>query len=396
MSNDDLPSDGKDKRPRVTLDLTAKEVKTAGNGEQTALPPPVSQQAGEDDRLGTENESTTPVPPHANITSRVSIAALVTHLMAGLAGGLLALVIGYVAVEEFGNRVSGNPPAAVMASMDALKQRLAALEKAGPATAAPDAALSADIKRANEQLASLASRVTRAEQRIAASAATPGAPAPAAEPLPAPEIDLKPMLEPIEARVTALETKVAEVSKHQASDRQTAAATALAVGFNNLRRAVASGKPYAAEFDVVQKLGAAEADISALAPSKATGAATATTLAQTLTPLAREAARIGEGKTGDSGVMSKLWSEARSVVHIRRTGLVEGDSNEAILARMEVRTKAGDIAAAVKEGKALKGEAAVILAPWLAQAGAKASADAALDRIEAKLLVSLKSEGTKQ
>jgi hypothetical protein len=383
----DLPGGGQDKRPRVTLELKAEEIRTGG--EPQAAIPHVSQQAPQDSAAGGEEGSATPIPPRSNIASRASLAALVTHMVAGLTGGLIALVIGFVAVAEFGSKLTGADPSA----LNALRQRVSALEKAAPA-AAGDFASAADAKRANDQLAALTARLTRAEQRIASVSATPGAPVPAAAPPPSPEIDFKPLLEPVEARVTALEAKVAGVAKVQASDRQSAATTALAVGINNLRRAVISGKPYTAEFGVVQKLGASEAELAALAAARETGLATQETLAQTLTPLVREASRTASGEA-DSGMMSKLWSEARSIVHIRRTGLVEGDSTDAILARMEVRVKAGDIAAAVKEGKALKGEAAVIMRPWMAQAEARAGADAALDRFEAKLLVALKSEGAK-
>ncbi|MBC8048916.1 MAG: hypothetical protein H7X92_02065, partial [Chitinophagales bacterium] len=113
------------------------------------------------------------------------------------------------------------------------------------------------------------------------------------------------------------------------------------------------------------------------------------------TPLVKTALRAEYGKDDDSFV-SRLWTEAKSVVRIRPTGDVSGDTSAAILARAENRLRARDISAAVGEAETLKGQAAVILQPWLAEAKARATGDAALDEIEAKLLASLKTEGASQ
>ena len=67
-----------------------------------------------------------------------------------------------------------------------------------------------------------------------------------------------------------------------------------------------------------------------------------------------------------------------ALASLRRVGEVEGDDAEALLARAERRLAAGDLAAAADLVARLDGPAARELAPWLAQARARATLDAAL------------------
>lgn len=374
----------KDKRPRVTLDLKATEIPDPAAARQ-ALPPP-SDDASANGRVGTRR------PGDSSLTGWMSGAALlVSHIAAGLAGGLIALVLAFYGVEHFRDRMtalSGATAEAIKGEMSAIEAKLAALEKAagnesGEAAAATAQfdALTQDAKRISASLAALDSRVTKIER------------APRSEPVQGDgsEDSFKPLLASLEAKVAALEAKLSSLAAAQNDQKISASATALAVAFNDLRRAVFSGKPFASELDVVTQLDGGQ-DAAALSPYQETGIASLEALAKDFAPLARSAL-AAEYANEDSSFITRLWGEARSMIRIRRTGMVEGDTVEAILARTETRLKAGDLAAAVKEASALKGEAAVIFRPWLDAAKARVAAEAALDRMEAKLLAALKNKG---
>ena len=67
-----------------------------------------------------------------------------------------------------------------------------------------------------------------------------------------------------------------------------------------------------------------------------------------------------------------------ALVAVRRVGEIDGDDVEALLARAERRLEAGDLTAVVDGLTRITGPAAPVVAPWLADAKARATLDAAL------------------
>ncbi len=388
-----LPT-GPDKRPRVTLDLKATEV-PGDAATQMALPSPdefgredaeASHAAGSD-----ECSKRSQSAPKAK-RNEASAALLVTHLLAGLAGGVIALVAAFYGLDRFRDRIAvlnGVTAEDLRSEISQASGRIALLEKSSAKTGAAVTAgpnlttLEQQTAQAQEALAAFQTRLAAFEAKLASGATSPSGTGDGA---------FKSAIEPVVTRVAALETQLAAVAKTQNNQKSSVAATALAVTFNNLRRAVATGRPYVAELEAVARLGSPETDLSALQPYRETGLKTAEALEKGFTPLAKAAIRAEHGKDDDS-FASRLWTEAKSVVRIRPTGEVSGDTLAAVLARTETRLRARDVSAAVREAEALKGEAGAILRSWLADAKARAAGDAALDQIEGKLLASLKTEG---
>lgn len=389
-----LPA-GSDKRPRVTLELKATEVpddeasKAALSSPEHKNEEPSEPVSASDASDAHKYDNTPPVRG-----SEVGATLLVTHLLAGLAGGVIALVAGFYGLDRFRDRiaiVNGVVAEDLRSDISATSSRLALLEKSSVQPAAP-VTVSAEFKAMEQQAARVQDAYSALQKRVVAFeeklANTPTAAAPD-------DGAFKATLGAVEGRILTLETKLAAVAKTQNSQKSSVAATALAVAFTNLRRAVATGRPYSAEFEAVAKLGAPEADLTALSAHRETGLKSPEALEKSLTPLIKEALRAEYGKD-DASFVSRLWTEAKSVVRIRPTGDLSGDTSAAILARAESRVRARDIGAAAKEAETLKGQAAVILQPWLAEAKARAAGDTALDQIEAKLLASLKTEGASQ
>ncbi len=398
---------GKEKRPHVTLDLKATEIRDEQPAGGAALPPPEGTtgdpQTAEDDPKGTvEGKGATggsgdggrerePVRGNAGLAG-----IILTHLAAGLAGGLIALIVAFYGVERFRDRMialSGTTAEEIKTGARSAERRIEALEKGFAAQPVANMseiksqldAIRAEREELNARLAALTERVAKSEAQLADRG---GAGAPS-------DADIAPLLAPLTQRMTALERKLSALEDAQTSQKVSVAATALAVAFGNLDRAVRSGRPFAAELNAVKALGGAGEDMTALAAHAESGIEPIERLEKSL-PDFIKTALDAEYAREDGGFFGKLWANTRSLMNIRRKGLIEGDSTEAILARMETRLKAGDTSAAIKEAESLKGEAAVILRPWLEQAKARAAAEAALSRIEAGLLASLKPEGKPQ
>ncbi|MDY0871115.1 uroporphyrinogen-III synthase [Dongia rigui] len=198
-------------------------------------------------------------------------------------------------------------------------------------------------------------------------------------------------------RLTALETQakslgvdLGNLSQENAEagfKRQRAAALVLTVG--QLRAALGSEAPFAAELAATEDLGRADADLAArLAPTLGALKPFANDGAPTLAQLqaAFPAEKIAQGAAADTagesvGIetswLQKTFARLSELVTVRPVGEVEGDGALAHLARGEARLSSGDLAGAAAEIKALTGQAGEAAKVWLSQAEARLAVDAA-------------------
>ncbi len=169
--------------------------------------------------------------------------------------------------------------------------------------------------------------------------------------------------------------------------RQRAAALVLTIG--QLRGALGSEAPFAAELAAAEDLGRADSDLAGkLAPTLTALKPFANDGAPTLAQLqaAFPAEKIAQGAAADTaggslGVetswLKQTFSRLSELVTIRPVGEVEGDGPLAHLARGEARLGSGDLGGAVAEIKALTGQAAEAAKPWLDRAEARLAVNAA-------------------
>jgi hypothetical protein len=190
------------------------------------------------------------------------------------------------------------------------------------------------------------------------------------------------------AKLTDLEGKLSGVAKAQGDLQTNSKAAALAVSFYNLRRAANEGRPYAAELRSVAAISPVPLDLAALDARREQGIPSFDQLGAEYNAAAN-AALDAENQPADESMVSELWSKAKSVIRVRRKGDVPGDTTGAILARVEHRLKAGDLAASIQEAVQLKGGAATAFSPWLEKLKARRAADETLARVEATLLTAL-------
>ncbi|MCJ8323920.1 MAG: hypothetical protein HRU29_12225 [Rhizobiales bacterium] len=163
-------------------------------------------------------------------------------------------------------------------------------------------------------------------------------------------------------------------------------ASALAVAA--LERALQDEKPFVAELDILLALAGENAALTQLQAFAASGIASEINLYGQFDDLL-EAALIADLKGEGKSVLDKFIGNAKSIISIRRTGNVEGDDAEAVLARMEVAVLAKDLPTALAQSQGLAGPAQQVFAPWVASVKTRLLAKQLMRQVSGDILKSL-------
>lgn len=205
--------------------------------------------------------------------------------------------------------------------------------------------------------------------------------------------DISTAITPVSEKLAAVTEKLDGVIKRESARAESAKRVLLALELANLQRALAQGRPVANELANIKKSAPEGMDLSALDKLAKDNVATQQVLIREFSNVASSAVQA-ESLDENAGTFEKLIASARSVVRVRKTGDVEGETTEAIIARAEDRLKRNDLSAAVSQLGALKGKAADAFASWLDRARDRLSVDAALAKIESGLKTSVSSSAT--
>ena len=277
------------------------------------------------------------------------------------------------------------------ASLAALESRLAGLESRPVDTGAAD-----DIAAVNTRLADVdtaLSAVRGESERLAASVDTLQSKL---------AQDLKEALALVEGRLAAVDrsrgvdSALAETVEAlqtrtgalEVAVERSAGRAALAAAIGALRGTAERGRPFEAELQTVRALAIAhpssllDGPIETLSLSAGTGLPSMVGLQRSFAVLAGRAAR--PAPTRDAGWVGQTLDRVGSLVTVRRTGDIAGQSPEAVVARAEVRLQEGDLAGAVAEMTALEGQMPANDA-WLVRARLRLTAERALDALNAGL-----------
>jgi hypothetical protein len=438
------------KRPARTIEGTATEiVEDSNSASADAEQPPHDDEAApkaqaQGERAEGEQAEAGAAAPRRGATMP-ELRGFVTHLTAGLLGGL----VGVVALAFFWDRLPATgseepapeiaalearigkleaapPPATDAEAVTALDQRLETLQGSVTKSSTQLSSLGTRVARLEDSLktlaktareggsvadaAALAEQVTEAEQRLQVRIDTTLAERDAANkaaletargeiaslretvaelvatvPI-AGDADVELELDGHDARLAKLETALAEFAVREAASPKSAAA---AIAFANLRAAVNAGRAYAPELVAMEAARADQADLMALAANADTGIPTVADLTRTF-QAAKEASLAAVSSPADASILESLLSSVRSAVKIRRIDAANtGDDAEAVLARAGTELKQGALAEAVTEIETLSGPPRQAMEQWLGEARARISADETLKAMEIALLKSL-------
>ena len=230
-----------------------------------------------------------------------------------------------------------------------------------PAPAADTGALSSQIASLQQEIATLRERPAadtaglqaRVEALETASSTTPG---PAdTEALAALKNDVDLLRSAVESTAgndAELERRLIEAEaklNRPGAEEQVARAVAASA----LKAAVDRGGPFTTELETFAGLAADDPAVAELRKFSATGAPSRAGLLQDFPAAANAILDSVSQPDPNQGIASRLMASAFSVVKVRRVGDAEGDTPEAIVARMENRLRENDLQGAAAEWEKL-------------------------------------------
>jgi hypothetical protein len=448
LGDQDHGLSGASKRPAQTIEGTATEISEEAAGGDAAREAEAAAGAERPDIAGDAAPGVDAALPPAQ-ASLPELKSFITHLAAGVLGGLIGVVGLALAWGGFG----GGEPSGPQPDIAALEARIAKLETAPPAAGDGEAlaqleaqveALETGVKETSPKLADLADRVGQLEtslKAISQSASDGGSVASAAaiaqqiaeaeqrldatlaDALAKAETDTVSTLQAMQSAIAELKAKIGalaelgtgdgaatgpalaalteRLAKLEAALPELAAAigkenngaksAAAAIAFANLRAAVSDGRPYAAELDTISALVPSVGDLGVLPAYAEKGIPTVPDLARSFV-VGKEGAQVATAPASSGSLVDTLMASAQSLVTIKRIAEpTTGQGPGAALARAKAALDKGDLAAAVKEVETLDGASREAFAAWLGQAHARLSADETLIQLESTLLVSVGS-----
>ncbi|MCV3734756.1 hypothetical protein OCK02_00960 [Rhizobium sp. TRM96647] len=305
-------------------------------------------------------------PPHAvqpPSKSGAFAAAIVGGLVA-LAGAGALQYGGYLPALGPGAR-TGSELAPLSAELEALKSQVNALRAAASSPAA-------DLQPVESRLAALEQAAANpvaggideaAQQSIATLQATVGKlstdVAALGDRAAAAERAVSDQSAQLSERIDAAEQKLAEPRDDVAMARAVAATA--------LKTAIERGGPYLAELEAYASVSPDDPSIAPLREQAPTGVPSRADLVRQFQPVADQMIEAVHRPTGEQGIVDRLLASASSVITVRPVGSVEGDSPEAIVARIENKLQNGDLKGAQIEWQALPETARNAGAPFRAE-----------------------------
>lgn len=344
-SNEALAADEKSEAEASASEATATD--SAGDPAEEKPEPIEPARATYEEPARTE-----PTPPRQRSNAGTLAASILGGLIALLGAGSLQYG-GYLpslgperagdngALASLSNEVEALKArlseTATPASVDLqpIETRIAALEKsagadAGAPGANPEAVgkLEGDISRLTTELAALRDAIARTTETVSTTESQ------------------------LTQRIAAAEQKLDEPR----SDIEMARAVAASA----LKTAIDRGGSYLAELEAFASVAPDDPSVAGLREHAAVGVPARSDMVRDFQATADAILDAVHQPEGDQGIFNRLMSSAASAIRVRPVGSVEGDSPEAIVARIETKLQNGDFKGAQIEWQALpeKGQAA--------------------------------------
>ena len=215
-------------------------------------------------------------------------------------------------------------PAASAVDLQPIETRIAALEKGtGETDGDPQAVdkLTADVTRLTTELSALREAIARTTETVSTTESQ------------------------LTARIAAAEQKLDEPR----SDVEMARAVAASA----LKTAIDRGGPYLAELEAFASIAPDDPSVAGLREHAAVGVASRSDLVRDFQGAADAILDAVHQPDGDQGILNRLMASATSAIRVRPVGSIEGDTPEAVVARIENKLQNGDFKGARIEWQAL-------------------------------------------
>lgn len=153
----------------------------------------------------------------------------------------------------------------------------------------------------------------------------------------------------LQQRLADAETAIAEPRNNVSIARSLAATT--------VKSAINRGGSFVAELESFAQIDPEHSAITELRPLSEKGVVTRTDLVVDFGKIANQIIAADSSTEGDTDIMARLLNSAASMVKVRKVGEIEGDSAEAIAARIETRLNDGKLVDAAREWEKLSDKA---------------------------------------
>ena len=318
----------------VEADIADEPVSTTSGIEDEA---PLAD-AEPDDAGQPQSATVAPEPEPVPAPPAKRSPAASTLVAAGIFGGIVALALA--GSMQYAGYLPGASPAApatdttaLSSQIDQLRQEIAALQSR-PAPTADEG---------------LANRVAALE------AATGSTGAVSEEAVSALKDDIALLRSAVESTAgnnVQLEDRIESVEAKM-DDRGPEQQVARAIAAAALKAAIDRGGSFETELQTFGSVAGDDPAIAGLQKFAATGVPSRAELQREFPKVADAMLEATIQPDPDQGIAGRLLSSAMSVVKVRRVGNVEGDTPEAIVARIEEALRNGDLKASVREWDAL-------------------------------------------
>lgn len=330
------------------VDLSGVEARLA------ELEASIADVSGLQDRLATlESAATTagPVATASDAASLADIAALraqIAAIAAAAPTGATVNVVPQASGEE------GGVNDALLAELNGLEERLAAIERNTGEAGIATGDLRDSLEALRDRMAALASEADALSQRVDA---------------------------------------VAEAAAGQQSqaDAEAAQKAALVLALGRLRDVATTSSAFPGAWNSVVELGVDPGNHAAIADAAQHGIATVDDLRQRFAAVA-DAALTAERIGGDDTWYGSAFQRLGNLVSVRRVGDVEGTSVEAIVTRAEYRLQEGNLEAALAELDGLNGPPAEAIASWRSTAEARLELERAIRALQQGIFQNMAQE----
>lgn len=163
---------------------------------------------------------------------------------------------------------------------------------------------------------------------------------------------------------------------------------AMALSYASLARAVEAGETFRTELDTAKAFAGDQPALDVLSPHADRGIETVTSLTERFDTVAAAIINADNAST-EGSVLDRVWGKVQSIVRVRPTGFVQGDTSAAIIARAETHLQAGELTKAIDELENLTGPPLAAAQDWLDAARARRDGDAALQSLSADLIAAI-------
>jgi hypothetical protein len=187
--------------------------------------------------------------------------------------------------------------------------------------------------------------------------------------------------------LAVLQDRLARVESGSPGEMLKNAAATLARA--NLARSTQASGSFKPEWEALRAAAPDDPAVGALQPYTDSAVPARSAVLASFSEAARASLAADAQANSDGNLAARLWARLRGLISVRRVGDVQGDTNEAHLARAQADVDRDDLSGAVKEAQAVKGPAATALDTWRKNAEARLAIDTAVLDMNARIVQAL-------